>query len=172
MASSTPKLPLFDHKTIHLLAYAVLLGSNMQQTLMNGPMGLRVLTRSQFSILQQNIFPPYFTGHALFSFITLATAPQQELSQRSSTLAPVLFHGLLSLANLLYVGPQTIKVLRQRTHQETMDGKKWDDKEQSPTMKSLNRSFVIWHFRSFWMNNVGLVALVYYGTLLARRLKW
>jgi hypothetical protein len=43
-----------------------------------------------------------------------ATADGKEVM---GTLSPVIFDGLLSVINLFFVGPQTIMVLKNRTHQ-------------------------------------------------------
>ena len=107
-----------DGKTILVLAHGTLLGSNMQQTLMNGPMGLRVLSRALFSVLQRNIFPPYFAGHAILSLATILTAPGSgKGAETLLSVTPVLFHGVLSVVDLVFVGPSTIGLLKRRTHQ-------------------------------------------------------
>ncbi|KAK4502655.1 hypothetical protein PRZ48_006081 [Zasmidium cellare] len=156
-------------KALHILAYGTVFGSNMHQTLLNGPMGLRVLPRAQFSHFQQNIFPPYFAIQSLLPAFLLWTLPKFKADRKSVVALGTSFG--LAVLNLVFVGPRTIRVLRKRTHQETKDKTRWDAPgPKSEDMKRLNWSFAVWHWFSFWMNNVGLVTLGWYGTLLAKGL--
>jgi hypothetical protein len=76
-----------------------------------------------------------------------------------------------AVVNLVYVGPQTTKVMVERKHQETRDGKKYDDKEKSEAMKALNRQFGVLHGVSSSVNLVGLGGMVWYGVLMAEGLR-
>jgi hypothetical protein len=71
------------------------------------------------------------------------------------------------LLNLVYVGPETTRVMGLRKHQETRDGKKsWDEGPHSDEMVKLNRQFGILHGVSTVVNLVGLGAMVWYGAVL------
>jgi hypothetical protein len=77
-----------------------------------------------------------------------------------------------ALANLVYVGPQTTEVMRLRKHQETRDGKKYDDAgAQSEEMKGLNWRFGVLHGVSSLVNMVGFGAMVWYGGILAEMVR-
>jgi hypothetical protein len=77
-----------------------------------------------------------------------------------------------ALANLVYVGPQTTEVMRLRKHQETRDGKKYDDAgAQSEEMKGLNLRFGVLHGVSSLVNMVGFGAMVWYGGVLAEMVR-
>lgn len=76
-----------------------------------------------------------------------------------------------SLMNLVYVGPMTTKVMRERKHQETRDSKKsYDDSPHSVEMQALNRRFMTLHSISSLPNIVGCVSTVWYGFYLAGRI--
>ena len=77
-----------------------------------------------------------------------------------------------SLVNLVYVGPTTTKVMKERKHQETRDGKRsYDDPPHSPEMQALNRRFATMHGVSSLLNMVGCAATVWYGFYLATRIE-
>ncbi|KAI7151063.1 hypothetical protein KC324_g15303 [Hortaea werneckii] len=76
-----------------------------------------------------------------------------------------------NLLNLLYLGPATTKVMKERKHQETRDGKKYyDSGPKSQEMQRLNSSFSKLHGASSLSNVVGLAAMLFYGVVLAEKL--
>lgn len=78
---------------------------------------------------------------------------------------------ITALANLVYIGPETTRVMGARKHQETRDGKKsYDAGPHSKEMDRLNRRFGILHGISSLVNMVGLGAMVGYAGLLGQRL--
>ena len=77
----------------------------------------------------------------------------------------------LNALNLLWVGPVTTKIMKERKHQETRDGKKhYDSGPKSEEMQKLNRAFGRMHGVSALVNLAGLGITVWYGFLLAGRL--
>jgi len=131
-------MPSFtDPKAYHLLTYGTLLGSNIFQTFMNGPIAFTALPRAQFSTLQQAIFPPYFTLQTALPVILALTWPGERLGgvggvvlRKDTGYAGVLAEGNLwaalvpiavmfgtSLLNLVVLGPATTRVMRRRKHQ-------------------------------------------------------
>ncbi|KAI9689701.1 MAG: hypothetical protein M1820_010071 [Bogoriella megaspora] len=75
------------------------------------------------------------------------------------------------LANLALIGPATTKVMIQRKHQETRDGKRsFDPGPHSSAMEKLNKDFGILHGASTIVNLVGLGAMIWYGTTIARKM--
>ncbi|KAK3083594.1 hypothetical protein LTR53_020128, partial [Teratosphaeriaceae sp. CCFEE 6253] len=71
---------LSDPKAYHLLTYGTLLGSNLFQTFLNGPVAFTALPRAQFSTLQQAIFPPYFSFQTALPVILALTWPGDKLA--------------------------------------------------------------------------------------------
>ena len=147
-------------------------------------MAYRALPRPQFSALQKNIFPPYFTLQTLAplamwltyprSLISALTASSSATSTSSDKLNAYLISTMLvtALLNLAYVGPQTTEVMRLRKHQETRDGKKsYDSGPHSSEMQSLNRRFGVLHGVSSMVNLVGFGAMVWYGGVLGEGMK-
>lgn len=72
-----------------------------------------------------------------------------------------------STINLFIVGPKTTQVMKQRKIQETKDGKKKDDEEQSDEMKALNKRFEFLHGASAMLGIVAWGATVWYGVRIA-----
>ena len=78
-----------------------------------------------------------------------------------------------ALVNLVYVGPQTTRVMVERKHQETRDGKNAYDKgPHSKEMERLNWEFSVLHSVSSVTNLVGLGAMVWYGAVLGSALSF
>ena len=87
---------------------------------------------------------------------------------RFSALIPLATSFATGLANLVWVGPTTTRIMKERKHQETRDGKKsYDPGPHSPEMQRLNKRFAQLHGVSSLVNLVGLLALVYYGGTIA-----
>ena len=102
-------------------------------------------------------------------------------------LVPVLTVFATSLANLVFVGPATTKIMLERRRQgecvgdcpgyllsrapETKDGKKsFDPPPHSEDMQKLNKAFGSMHGISSLLNMAALIATVWYGVSLAERL--
>ena len=76
-----------------------------------------------------------------------------------------------SAINLVAVGPATTRLMRERKHQETRDGKKsYDAPPHSEEMEKLNKQFAWMHGVSSLLNMVGFVATIAYGVYLADRI--
>lgn len=126
-----------DPKAYHIITYGTLLGSNLFQTFMAGPVAYKALPRPQFSTLQQAIFPPYFTFQTVLPLVLALTWPGEKLASAGSAVArkSAGYTGLLeeenrwtalipialmcgtSLLNLVVLGPATTKVMKERKHQ-------------------------------------------------------
>ncbi|TKA81324.1 hypothetical protein B0A55_02769 [Friedmanniomyces simplex] len=140
----------------HLLTYGTLLGSNLFQTFLNGPISYTALPRAQFSTLQQAIFPPYFS---------------LQTGNFWDALVPIAVILGTSLVNLVVLGPATTRVMRRRKHQETRDGKRYHDAgPQSAEMQRLNSSFTYLHSASSLSNLIGTGAIIFYGFVLAEKI--
>lgn len=126
-----------DPRLYHILTYGTLLGSNIQNTFLQGPIAYKCLPRAQFSTLQQNIFPPFFAFQSVLPLVLAFTWPG---SARTSLRGPVAatdagWRGLLvdrnfwtalvpiaamfgsSFLNLTLLGPATTTVMKKRKHQ-------------------------------------------------------
>jgi hypothetical protein len=126
-----------DPKVYHILTYGTLLGSNLFQTFLGGPLAFKALPRPQFSTLQQAIFPPYFTFQAALPVLLALTWPGDKIAQvGAKTISqnagfwgifsdnsfwtagiPVAIMFATSAANLFVFGPATTKVMKERKHQ-------------------------------------------------------
>ena len=108
---------------------------------------------------------------------------------RWSVLVPLGTMFLSGLVNMLYIGPETARVMKLRKHQgniysiawhrgiiaksisETRDGKKsYDVGPHSTEMQKLNRAFGKLHGISSLINLGALVATIWYGFSLAERI--
>ncbi|KAF2101398.1 hypothetical protein NA57DRAFT_35071 [Rhizodiscina lignyota] len=171
----------------HLLSYGTLLGSTLFQSFIGGIIAFRVLPRSSFSQLQQATFPTFFAMQSFLPVAMALTYPGARLDSvtssawhlgyilreenRWSVAVPIGVMLVTGLANWLWIGPETTRVMRERKHQETRDGKKAHDKgPQSPEMQKLNKSFMRLHGASTLVNLSGFVAMVAYGFTLGARL--
>ena len=183
----------------HILAYGTLLGTEVFQSFIAGVQSYRVLPRPQFSALQSALFPIYFSMQTALPVALALTFPGSthgtQISPTTSTtswavshtpgglvgvlepmnrlavLAPLATIFVTSLVNLVYIGPTTTKVMRDRKHQETRDGKKsYDNPPHTAEMQELNRRFATMHGVSSLLNMVGCVATVWYGFYLAGRI--
>jgi hypothetical protein len=89
----------------------------------------------------------------------------------NSTL-PIVGIFISSLVNMLVVGPQTTKIMRERKVQETRDGKKYfEEGPKSKEMEVLNKRFARAHGISSLLNMGGFLATVAYGFVLGDKLK-
>ncbi|KAI6867179.1 hypothetical protein KC338_g4513 [Hortaea werneckii] len=180
-----------DPKAYHIITYGTLLGSNIFQTFLAGPLAFKALPRPSFSTLQTAIFPPYFALQTALPLVLALTWPGEKLAGlggqalRSNAgwrgvlqednmwdaLIPIGVMFGTNLLNLLYLGPATTKVMKERKHQETRDGKKYYDPGlKSQEMQRLNSSFSKLHGASSLSNVVGLAAMLFYGVVLAEKL--
>lgn len=164
-------------------------------------MAFKALPRPQFSTLQQKIFPVYFGIQTALPVILALTYPGTKplgasgLSgafadvNRWSVAVPILTTLVAGLANLIFIGPATTNIMKERKHQgktsknvvestianhslETRDGKKsYDPAPHSKEMQKLNRAFGRMHGASTLINLAGFLATAWYGVVLSERLQ-
>lgn len=183
----SPPSPFLSPATYHLLSYGTLLGSTLFQSFVSGVIAFRVLPRPQFSTLQRHTFPVYFTLQTLAPLALLVTYPSggpasllgsvfsssahvpTATDVRACWLIGTMF--FTGLTNLAYLGPKTTRIMGQRKHQETRDGKKsYEGGPHSPEMQRLNRLFGRLHGLSTMVNLAGLCAMIWYAGLLGQGL--
>ncbi|KAF6222767.1 hypothetical protein HO133_000815 [Letharia lupina] len=183
---------LYSPAPYHIISYGTLLGSSIYQSFINGIVSYRALSRPQFSTLQAALTPVYFALQTALPVIMALTYPGVKspsslggittepsslsgiLQERNrwTVLAPIATVFALNAANLLWAGPVTTRIMKERKHQETRDGKKYYEQgPQSKEMQRLNRAFSRMHGVSALTNLVGLGITVWYGFLLAERLQ-
>ena len=78
-----PLSSVSDPRAYHILTYGTLLGSNLQNTFLAGPIAYKCLPRPQFSTLQQNIFPPFFSFQTALPLILALTWPGEMVAGAS-----------------------------------------------------------------------------------------
>ncbi|KAJ5693091.1 hypothetical protein N7462_002514 [Penicillium macrosclerotiorum] len=173
---------MMDPRPYHVLSYGTLLGSQFYQSFVGGIVAFRALPRPQFASLQTAIFPIYFSLQTALPVVVALTASRggQTLGlsgltsseNRLSTLLPMATVALTGLINLFVLRPLTVKVMRERKHQETRDGKKsYDAPPHSKEMVALNKRFGRVHGISSLVNMLSLIATVYYGAVMSKRLE-
>jgi hypothetical protein len=177
------------------LAYSI-------QSFIAGVVAFKTLPRAQFSTLQQKTFPTYFGLQTALPAVLAFTYPGARGlspfsdpglgglladSNRTQVLVPIATMFVTSLANLVYLGPTTTKVMIERKHQgmqnglrkasghlhgaETRDGKRsYDSGPQSTEMEKLNKKFGALHGASTVVNLIGFGAMIWYGATIARRM--
>ncbi|KAF2477061.1 uncharacterized protein BDR25DRAFT_208477 [Lindgomyces ingoldianus] len=161
----------------HLLSYGTLLSSTLFQSFIGGIIAFHILPRPQFSTLQKHTFPVYFILQSVCPVLmaltypsgSVALLPNQHAQNTDDRLAFTLMTTILitGLANMLYVGPQTTRVMGLRKHQETKDRKRSVDKgPHSKEMQALNKRFGMLHGVSSLVNLVGFLGMCWYGVLL------
>ncbi|CAD6583526.1 MAG: hypothetical protein ASARMPREDX12_001295 [Alectoria sarmentosa] len=175
----------------HIISYGTLLGSSIYQSFVNGIVAYRALSRPQFSTLQAALTPVYFALQTALPVIMALTYPGIKSSSplgittepsslsglleeknRWTVFVPITTMFALNSINLIWAGPVTTKIMKERKHQETRDGKKYYDQgSHSKEMQRLNRAFSRMHGISALTNLVGLGVTVWYGLLLAERLQ-
>jgi len=170
----------------HIISYGALLGTEIFQSFIRGIVDFKALPRPQFASLQSSVFPIYFgmqTGLPVVLALTypgertaIGTGPSSlggvlQESNRYGVLAPILIMFGTGLANLLVIGPATTKIMKERKHQETRDGKKsYDPAPHSAEMTRLNKAFGKMHGISSLVNLAAVIATLAYGFTLAERL--
>jgi len=183
-----PDLSIFASPApYHIITYGTLLGTQFFQSFVGGIVAFRALPRPQFSSLQQKIFPIYFGLQTALPAVLALTYPgiNTALGKAPSSLAgtfseanrwdvlvPILTVFVTGLINTVYVGPATTKIMKERKHQETKDGKKsYDPAPHSREMQALNRAFGRMHGISSLVNLTAFLATVWYGFTIAGRLQ-
>ena len=163
-------------------SYGALLGTTVYQSFVAGIVSYRALPRPQFATLQAKLTPVYFALQTILPCFLALTYPASPRGQGSllgvlepqnqiGVLVPILGMFVMGAANVVALGPATTKVMKQRKHQETRDGKKYYDQgEHSKEMTELNRRFARLHGLSALVNMVGMGFLVWYGAVLGERI--
>ena len=89
-----------------------------------------------------------------------------------TALLPIGVMFVTAAANLAFFGPQTTKVMKERKHQETRDGKRYyEPGPHSKEMQALSRKFGQLHGVSTIVNMIGLGFMLRYGFLLSERMQ-
>lgn len=151
----------------HVLLYSVLFGSTTYQSFYSGIVAFKTLPYDQFSALQARIFPPYFGFQAAASTLLLLTPPFKFVGVAATLAQASLGTAAVgSLANILWLGPKTRRVMASRKAQEGVEGKSCKDPTVSNDMKVLNKEFGKIHGLSVLFNMGSFLGLMLYGVVL------
>ncbi|KAF4629483.1 hypothetical protein G7Y89_g8663 [Cudoniella acicularis] len=172
-----PDLSLFKSPApYHIIAYGSLLGTQFFQSFIGSVVAYKTLTRPQFSQLQQKIFPIYFGIQTALPVVLALTYPGSgnplgtasglsgtfAETNRWSVLVPVATMFVTGLVNMVFIGPATTKLMRERKVQETRDGKKsYDPPPHSQEMQELNQAFSKMHSISSLVNLGAFIAALW-----------
>jgi hypothetical protein len=84
---------------------------------------------------------------------------------------PLLVAFVTSAANMLVIGPATIRIIHERKERETKEGKNhYDEGPKSKEMATLNKRFAAMHGVSSLLNMAAFLATVGYGFTFGQRL--
>jgi len=167
----------------HILFYGTLLGSSIFHSFVGGIIQFKVLSRPQFSILQQNQFPIYFGLQTVLPALLILTYPRVSGSvagslpalnagDRYGVLLPLVTMCFCGAVNWFGLGPMNTAVIKKRKHQETKDGKKYyEPGPHSEEMKTLNKRFGMLHGLSSLVNLIEILVTIAYGVVLSKRLE-
>ena len=165
----------------HITVYGLLSGTQFFQSFIGSIVAYKVLTRPEFSRLQQKLFPIYFTLQTTLSALLFFTFPGGKTitsgfngarSDKWGTFIPLATTFITSSLNLLLIGPATTSIMLERKVQETRDNKKCTDQgPHSEQMEKLNLRFGTLHSLSTLCNLAGFIGTVWYGSTLAKRIR-
>lgn len=165
--------PLIGLASYHMIIYGTLLGTELYQSFVMTKVCYNALPMSAFTTLQKRVFPVYFRGQTLLLVLTALTHPPYgpvSLAASLWDLIPLAFGGAMAALNLMVWGPRAQTAMTERIHQETKDGKKYNDPEViSDEMKAKNRAFSTAHAMSIHINLMTIAATMWYGFRLSSR---
>jgi hypothetical protein len=117
-------------------SYGTLLGTSIYQSFVNGIVSYRALPRPQFSTLQAALTPVYFAIQTALPVVMMLTFPGiknpsplggangsnslsgvLEPSNRWSVLVPITSVFAMNAMNLIWAGPVTTRIMKERKHQ-------------------------------------------------------
>ncbi|KAF5837337.1 hypothetical protein DUNSADRAFT_4496 [Dunaliella salina] len=179
--SSTTFLPSRLISFLHIIAYAVWLGSNVWHTIFAALTMFKNLPRQTFGMLQSKLFPKYFALTTCCNAVLLGSILIPALHAKPSALtdvqqlpAPVLHTAIVlgvallcSAANMFYVGPVSTELMLERY---AIDNKEQKTEEDSKKVQSLYKQFSKYHGVSSLLNLVITGVAFYHGWFLASAL--
>lgn len=113
------------------LSHVIATANSLLQTFINAPISFTTLERTQFAILQRELFPPYFAMQTLAPIVLALTYPGNkkflgeklipqglsgvlDAANRWTVLVPLTAACVTGLVNWVYLLPETNKVTAQR----------------------------------------------------------
>lgn len=166
-AGSTVLLPSKLGAFLHVISYAVWLGSQLWNTFFVGLTLFKNLPRQTFGKVQSKLFPQYFAltaGTNLMALVTLALGGALATEQGVPALVTLGVGLATTLANWLWLEPVCTKLMFDRYDIENLESKTDADKER---IAVLYKQFGKWHGISSLLNLVGFCAAVGHGWYLA-----
>lgn len=144
-------------RMLHLAAFGTWFGAQVWTTFFAGLTMFKNLPRQTFGKLQAKLFPQYFQLGTFCTVAVVLTGARVGLP-----MGPALFSLAFTLTNLLYLEPESTRVMFERYEAE-----KRGDKD---AQKAAAKSFGKMHGISSLSNLMALMGLVAHGSLIAARL--
>jgi hypothetical protein len=170
VAFSTTAMPAQGAHFLHLITYAIWLGTNVWNSFFVGLTMFKNMPRQTFGRVQSKLFPMYFaltTGANLVLLGSLYLAKGGFAAAPANAVTTLAVAAAASVGNWLFIEPVATKLMFQRYDIENKPNK--TDADQA-NIKSLYKQFGKWHGISSLNNLVVLASAVAYGWALAGRL--
>lgn len=148
----------------HMLLYSFAFGGTAFYSYVASPMAFKVLTRDQFSVLQNKVFPWFFTMQSISPIALALTLPAPLAAPAYYALGGATMSGIINLYGLLPWN-RSIKVKRHILQDRLDKGqitKEQFEKFDSPLKKEFGKA----HGLSLLVNMGYTVAMLTYGCFL------
>ncbi|KAF7502445.1 hypothetical protein GJ744_005809 [Endocarpon pusillum] len=161
----------------HLMAYGTLLGTELYQSFVMTKICYQALPMAQFTTLQKKVFPAYFRIQVALIALTAATFPTKSVVSLARAgwvfWVPLGTNFGMAALNWLVYGPRTQDMMIKRSHQETIDARKYNDGENtSEDMRRIKRDFSRNHAMAIHLNLIAIGATIWYGFALASKIRF
>lgn len=149
--------------SIHLLTFSIGFGGSFFYLYIASPLAFKYLERSQFSILQNHVFPIYFLGQTLIPSVLglTSTIPLTNLSISMLVLSTV-----SSGMNYFWLMPKCRTIKEERNYLINNNLDKVDGVE-TEDFKQKTKQFGIYHGISLLCNLLSVGSLAVYGLTFA-----
>ncbi|ODV92400.1 hypothetical protein CANCADRAFT_16528, partial [Tortispora caseinolytica NRRL Y-17796] len=144
------------------LIYGTLLGSQLFDSFIVGPVAFKKLTKENFSTLQSNLFPYYF-GIQAVAPIGIALTTPFKLSSAVASYVSLALVSVLGLSNQFLIYPVTNKLVAERQFLSESLNSDPNSKELLAKYEKADKTFKRIHGLSMFMNLVSIIATIVYG---------
>lgn len=156
--------------SVHLTAFALLLGSHAFHGFIGGPVAFSAVPRQTFGLLQSKIFPVYFAMGTLIPAGLIANLAYAQGSFKKIPDLPLYTLAVPLVANAinwLYLGPKATTLMFERHAQEKQEGvDAHKDKDRiSPKIKAMNKKFAQLHGASSLLNLLSFGGLLLHSSV-------
>ncbi|KAF2743331.1 hypothetical protein M011DRAFT_451540 [Sporormia fimetaria CBS 119925] len=161
---------------LHLLAYSVLLGSELYQSFLMTKICFQALPRPAFRSLQKRIFPVYFQGQFALLLLTGATAPPfgvVSLVASKTAWMSLAAASVCAGLNMVVYEPKTRRAMIEETKQaRILISSDSPDNTGSDEMRAMMRRFSRPHAMCIHLNLVSIAGTLAYGWTLAGKFRF